>query len=140
MIRSDNGKEYSNNTLTNSVKEVLSTNLQHHTPGHPVAEWCKWKNKSKYNGNDKMRIAWKDYAKQVVAEAAKSSFHFLNRMPTEKAPQSMVWFQIKFAKHKDFCSLYFSYVPQVKRDKQDKRLNQVVLMDVATMSRLTNFW
>ncbi|XP_074356351.1 putative mitochondrial protein AtMg00710 [Apium graveolens] len=87
----------------------------------------------------------KNLPKKLWAEAANTSVYLLNRLPTsvlQKKTPYEAWYGFKPDMHdiKIFGCLCFSYVPQEKRDKLDKKAEAGVLLDISIMSRLIEFF
>lgn len=75
----------------------------------------------------------KELPKKLWAEATSTTVFFLNRLPTRvlnnKTPHE-AWFGYKpnLQNLKIFGCLCFSYVPQVKRDKLDKKVEPAIFI------------
>lgn len=86
----------------------------------------------------------KELPKNLCVEAASTVVFLLNRLPTGlvhgRTPLE-AWFSCKrdLQNLKSFSCLSFSYVPQVKRDKLERRQNQIFLLDIAALQSLQNF-
>lgn len=86
----------------------------------------------------------KELPKNLWAEASSTAVFLLNRLPTRaiegKTPFE-AWFGYKpdLQNLKIFGCLCFSYVPQVKRDKLDKKAEPGTLSDIAALLKLTEF-
>ena len=82
----------------------------------------------------------KEMPKKLWAEGANTSMYLLNRMPTsmlQKRTLFEAWFGYKpnLQHLKIFGCLCFTYVPQVKRDKLDKKAEQRVFIGYSSPSK-----
>ena len=82
----------------------------------------------------------KEMPKKLQAEGANTSMYLLNRMPTSMLQIRTLfeaWFGYKpnLQHLKIFSCLCFTYVPQVKRDKLDKKAEQRVFIGYSSPSK-----
>ncbi|PON60646.1 LOW QUALITY PROTEIN: hypothetical protein TorRG33x02_284510 [Trema orientale] len=81
----------------------------------------------------------KELPKKLWAEAANTAVFLLNRLPTRilQKKNSIAWFEYKpnLLNLKIFGCLCFSYVPQVKRDKLDKKAEPGVFIGYSNSSK-----
>ena len=82
----------------------------------------------------------KELPKKLWAEAANTVVFLLNRLPTrvlQKKTPFEAWFGYKpdLKNLRTFGCLYFSYVPQVKRDKLDKKAEPGVFIGYSNSSK-----
>ena len=82
----------------------------------------------------------KELSKNLRAEAANTAVFLLNRLPTralQKRTSFEAWFGYKpnLQNLRTFGCLYFSYVPQVKRDKLDKKAEPGVFIGYSSSSK-----
>jgi len=87
-----------------------------------------------------MHATWKRAVKETMAKVANISVYLLNRMPTnalQKIISFEAWFGYKLdLQHlKIFGCLCFTYVPQVKRDKLDKKAEPGVFIGYNSPSK-----
>lgn len=83
----------------------------------------------------------KNLPKKFWAEAANTVAFSLNRLPTREVEGKTpfeAWYGVKpvLKNLKIFGCLWFSYVPQVKRDKLDKRANSGISLPIAYFLKL----
>lgn len=82
----------------------------------------------------------KDLPKKFWAEAANTAVFLLNRLPTqavERKTPSDAWYGFKpdLKDLKIFGCLCFSYIPQVKRDKLDKKADLGIFIGYSSLSK-----
>ena len=82
----------------------------------------------------------KNLPKQFWAEAANTAVFLLNRLPTkalQKQTPCEAWYGHKpsLSNLKVFGCLCFSYVPQVKRDKLDKKSEPGIFIGYSNISK-----
>jgi len=87
----------------------------------------------------------KGLPKEYWAEAANTTVFLLNRLPTKavdgKTPFE-AWYGYKpfLKKFKVFGCLCFTYVPQIKRDKLDKKVEPEIFVGYTQYPRLIEFF
>jgi len=87
-----------------------------------------------------MHATWKRAVKETIAKVANTSVYLLNRMPTN-ALQKIISFKSCFGYKLDlqhlkiFGCLCFTYVPQVKKDKLDKKAEPGVFIGYNSPSK-----
>ena len=78
--------------------------------------------------------------KKFWVEAANTTIFLLNRLPTKALQQKTpyeAWYGYKprLQNLKTFGCLYFSYIPQVKRDKLDKKAEPEIFIGYSSVSK-----
>ena len=138
-IRSDNGKEYINDTFDKFCKEA---GIEHQltAPYTPQQNGVSERKNRSIMEMTRCMLHEKELPKKLWAEAANTAVFLLNRLPTrvlQKKTPFEAWFGYKpdLQSLKTFGCLCFSYVPQVKRDKLDKKAEPGVFIGYSSSSK-----
>ncbi|KAJ8771243.1 hypothetical protein K2173_026131 [Erythroxylum novogranatense] len=138
-IRSDNGKEFVNETFDKFCEEA---GIEHQltAPYTPQQNGVSERKNRSIMEMARCMLHEKELPKNLWAEAASTAIFLLNRLPTRavhgKTPFE-AWFGYKpcLQNMKIFCCLSFSYVPQKKRDKLDKKAEPGVFVGYSSTSK-----
>ncbi|KAJ8751984.1 hypothetical protein K2173_000730 [Erythroxylum novogranatense] len=138
-IRSDNGKEFVNETFDKFCEEA---GIEHQltTPYTPQQNGVSERKNRSIMEMTRCMLHEKELPKNLWAEAASTAVFLLNRLPTRavhgKTPFE-AWFGYKpcLQNMKIFGCLSFSYVPQAKRDKLDKKAEPGVFVGYSSTSK-----
>ncbi|RVX02815.1 Retrovirus-related Pol polyprotein from transposon TNT 1-94 [Vitis vinifera] len=138
-IRSDNGKEYTNEIFDKFCEEA---GIEHQltTPYTPQQNGVSERKNRSIMEMTRCMLHEKELPKKLWAEAANTAVFLLNRLPTrvlQKKTPFEAWFGYKpdLKNLRTFGCLCFSYVPQVKRDKLDKKAEPGVFIGYSNSSK-----
>lgn len=138
-LRSDNGTEYKNNTFDKFCEEAGIVH-QLTAPYTPQQNGVSERKNRSIMEMTRCLLHEKGLPKKLWAEAANTAVFLLNRLPTrvfQRKTPFEAWFGYKpdFHKFKVFGCLCFSFVPQVKRDKLDKKADPGVFIGYSSTSK-----
>ena len=138
-IRSDNGKEYINDVFDKFCEEV-GIEHQFTVPYTPQQNGVSERKNRSIMEMTRCMLHEKELPKELWAEAANTAVFLLNRLPTRvlhKKTPFEGWFGYKpdLQNLKIFGCVCFSYVPQVKRDKLDKKAEPGVFIGYSNTSK-----
>ncbi|RVX14987.1 Retrovirus-related Pol polyprotein from transposon TNT 1-94 [Vitis vinifera] len=138
-IRSDNGKEYTNE-IFDKFCEKADIEHQLTTPYTPQQNGVSERKNRSIMEMTRCMLHEKELPKKLWAEPANTAVFLLNRLPTrvlQKKTPFEAWFGYKpdLKNLRTFGCLYFSYVPQVKRDKLDKKAEPGVFIGYSNSSK-----
>lgn len=138
-IRSDNGKEYTNEIFDKFCEEA---GIEHQltTPYTPQQNGVSERKNRSIMEMTRCMLHEKELPKKLWAEATNTAVFLLNRLPTrvlQKKTPFEAWFGYKpdLKNLRTFGCLCFSYVPQVKRDKLDKKAEPGVFIGYSNSSK-----
>jgi len=138
-IRSDNGKEYTNDIFDKFCEEA---DIEHQltVPYIPQQNGVSERKNRSIMEMTRCMLHEKELPKKLWAETANTAVFLLNRLPTrvlQKKTPFEGWFGYKpdLQNLKIFCCLCFSFVPQVKRDKLDKKVEPGVFIGYSSTSK-----
>lgn len=138
-IRSDNGTEYKN-AIFDKFCEDAGIEHQLTTPYTPQQNGVSERKNRSIMEMARCMLHEKELPKNLWAEASSTAVFLLNRLPTRaiegKTPFE-AWFGYKpdLQNLKIFGCLCFSYVPQVKRDKLDKKAEPGIFVGYSNTSK-----
>ena len=138
-LRSDNGKEYTSNQF-NLFCEEAGIVHQLTAPYTPQQNGVSERKNRTIMEMARCLMFKKNLPREYWAETAHTAVFLLNRLPTkavaEKTPYE-AWYGFKpsLKNLKVFGCLCFVYVPQIKRDKLDKRAKAGILVGYNTISK-----
>lgn len=138
-LRSDNGKEYTSAQFTMFCEEA---GIEHQltTPYTPQQNGVSERKNRTIMEMARCMLHEKGLPKEFWAEAANTAVFLLNRLPTKavdgKTPFE-VWYDYKplLENFKVFGCLCFTYVPQIKRDKLDKKAEPGIFVGYSSVSK-----
>ena len=138
-IRSDNGTEYRNNKFDKFCEEA---GIEHQltAPYTPQQNGVGERKNRSIMEMTRCLLHEKELPKNLWAEAANTAVFLLNRLPTrvvQKKTPFEAWFDYKpdLQNLKVFGCVCFSFVPQVKRDKLDKKAEPGVFIGYSNTSK-----
>nr|KYP38814.1 Retrovirus-related Pol polyprotein from transposon TNT 1-94 [Cajanus cajan] len=139
VLRSNNGKEYISDQF-NSFCEEVGIEHQLTTPYTPQQNGVSERKNRTIMEMARSMMHEKGLPKKFWAEAANTVVFLLNRLPTKVVPGKTpyeAWYGYKpFVQNfKVFACICFTYVPKVKRDKLDKRVEARIFIDYSTPSK-----
>lgn len=139
VIRSDNGTEYTSNTLNSFCEEAR---IQHQltVPYSPQQNGASERNNRTIMDMSRCLLHEKNLPKKFWEEVANTTVFLLNRLPTravEKKTSFEAWYGVKptVKNLKIFGCMCFSYVPQVKRDKLDEKTEPGIFIGYCSISK-----
>jgi transposase InsO family protein len=138
-IRSDNGREYTS-TEFNLYCEEAGIEHQLTAPYTPEQNGVSERRNRYIMEMARCMLHEKNLPKFFWAEAANTAVFLQNRLPTkllaEKTPFE-VWYKYKpsLSFLKVFGSTCFVHIPQIKRDKLDKKAMQGIFVGYSTISK-----
>ena len=138
-IRSDNGREYTS-TEFNLYCEEAGIEHQLTAPYTPEQNGVSERRNRYIMEMARCMLHEKNLPKVFWAEAANTAVFLQNRLPTkllaEKTPFE-VWYKYKpsLSFLKVFGSTCFVHIPQIKRDKLDKKAMQGIFVGYSTISK-----
>ncbi|CAJ2636761.1 unnamed protein product [Trifolium pratense] len=139
FLRSDNGKEYTS-TQFNLFCEEAGIVHQLTTPYTPEQNGVSERRNRSIMEMARCMLHEKDLPKQFWAEAANTAVYLQNRLPTkvlkDKTPFE-AWYGYKpsLTFLKVFGCVCFAHVPQVKRDKLDKKAIPGIFVGYSSVSK-----
>lgn len=139
VLRSDNGTEYTSEKF-NLFCEEAGIEHQLTAPYTPQQNGVSERKNRTIMEMARCMLYEKGLPKEYWAEAANTAVFLLNRLPTKavhgKTPFE-AWYSYKpsLQNLKVFGCLCFTYVPQVKRDKLDKKANPGIFVGYSTISK-----
>ena len=138
VIKSDNGTEYTSEKFNKFCEDAgIERQLTaHYTQQNGVVER---KNKTIMDMT-RCLLHDKGLPKKFWAEALNTAIFLLNRLPTKalhKKTPFEAWYSYKpkLLNLKTFGCLCFSYIPQVKRDKLDKKAEPGIFVGYSLVSK-----
>lgn len=139
VLRSDNGKEYTSNEFNKFCEE---TGIEHQltAPYSPQQNGVSERKNRTIMEMSRCMLHEKNLPKEYWAEAANTAVFLLNRLPTKavngKTPYE-AWYGYKplLKNLKVFGCLCFTHVPQIKRDKLDKKAEPGVFIGYSLISK-----
>ena len=139
VIRSDNGTEYTSEKF-NKFCEDAGIDHQLTAPYTPQQNGVVERKNRTIMEMTRCLLHEKELPKSFWAEAANTTVFLLNRLPTkalQKQTPFEAWFGYKpmLMNLKTFGCLCFSYVPQVKRDKLDKKSEPGIFIGYSNTSK-----
>jgi predicted aspartyl protease len=139
VLRSDNGKEYTSGEF-NSFCEEAGIKHQLTAPYTPQQNGVSERRNRYIMEMTRCMLHEKNLPKKFWAEAANTSVFLQNRLPTTAVKNQTpfeAWYGYKPSLNflKVFGCLCFTYVPQVKRDKLDKKAVQGIFIGYSTISK-----
>ncbi|RVX01687.1 Retrovirus-related Pol polyprotein from transposon RE1 [Vitis vinifera] len=139
VIRSDNGTEYTSEKF-NKFCEDAGIDHQLTAPYTPQQNGVVERKNRTIMEMTRCLLHEKELPKSFWAEAANTAVFLLNRLPTkalQKQTPFEAWFGYKpmLMNLKTFGCLCFSYVPQVKRDKLDKKSEPGIFIGYSSTSK-----
>ncbi|CAL5331407.1 unnamed protein product [Camellia sinensis] len=139
LLRSDNGKEYTSEQFDLFCEEA---GIEHQltAPYTPQQNGVSERKNRTLMEMTRCLLHEKGLQKKFWAEAANTAIFLLNRLPTRALKRKTpfeAWYGYKPSLHnfKVFGCLCFSYVPQVKRDKLDKKAEPGVFIGYSNISK-----
>ena len=139
ILRSDNGTEYTSDKFSKFCEDA---GIEHQltTPYTPQQNGVVERKNRTILEMARCLLHDKDLPKKFWAEAASTSVFLLNRLPTKALSKSTpfeAWygFKPKLMNLKVFGCLCFSYIPQVKRDKLDKKAEAGIFVGYSSTSK-----
>lgn len=139
VIRSDNGTEYTSEQFTKFCEEARIEH-QFSTPYTPQQNGVSERKNRTIMEMSRCMLHEKDLPKKFWAEAANTAVFLQNRLPTKsvqgKTPFE-AWYGYKpLVKNlKVFGCICYTLVPQVKRDKLDKRADPGIFIGYSNFSK-----
>lgn len=138
-VRSDNGKEYTSQQF-NMLCEEAGINHQLTTPYTPQQNGVSERRNRYIMEMTRCMLHGKNLPKKFWADAASTAVFLQNRLPTKAVKDRTpfeAWhgFKPSIIFLKVFGCLCFSYVPQVKRDKLDKKSAPGIFIGYSTVSK-----
>ena len=139
ILRSDNGKEYTSEQF-NLLCEEAGIEHQLTVPYTPQQNGVSERKNRTIMEMVRCMLHEKGLPKKFWAEAANTAVFLLNRLPTKavkgKTPFE-AWYGYKpsLQNLKVFGCICFSHVPQVKRDKLDRRANLGIFIGYSSISK-----
>ena len=138
-IRSDNGKEYINDVFDKFCEEV-GIEHQFTVPYTPQQNGVSERKNRSIMEMTRCMLHEKELPKELQAEAANTAVFLLNRLPTrvlhKKTPfEGWFGYEPDLQNLKICGCVCFSYVPQVKRDKLDKKAELRVFIGYSNTSK-----
>ena len=139
VIRSDNGTEYTSQKF-NSFCEEVGIEHQLIVPYSPQQNGVSERKNRTIMEKTRCLLHEKNLPKELWAKVANTSIFLLNGLPTkvlEKKTPFEAWSGIKLILKnlKVFICLCFSYIPQVKRDKLEKKSEPRVFISYSPVSK-----
>lgn len=139
VLRSDNGREYTSGEF-NSFCEEAGIKHQLTAPYTPQQNGVSERRNRYIMEMTRCMLHEKNLPKKFWAEAANTSVFLQNRLPTTAVKNQTpfeAWYGYKPSLNflKVFGCLCFTYVPQVKRDKLDKKAVQGIFIGYSTISK-----
>ncbi|KAK9122098.1 hypothetical protein Syun_019715 [Stephania yunnanensis] len=138
-LRSDNGKEYTSNQF-NTYCEEAGIEHQLTAPYTPQRNGVSERKNRIIMEMARCMLHEKSLPKEYWVEVAHTSVFLLNRLPTKavdgKTPfEAWYGFKPSLKNLKVFGCLCFVYVPQIKRDKLDKKATAGIFVGYSTISK-----
>lgn len=139
VLRSDNGKEYTSEQFT-TFCEGAGIEHQFTAPYTPQQNGVSERKNRTIMEMVRCMLHEKGLPKEYWAEAANTAVFLLNRLPTKavdgKTPFE-AWYGYKplLKNIKIFGCLCFTYVPQIKRDKLDKKAEPGIFVGYSSTSK-----
>ena len=139
MLRSDNGKEYTSNKF-NQFCEEAGIEHQLTSPYTPQQNGVNERKNITIVEMTRCLMHEKGLPKEYWAEAINIVVFLLNRLPTKavdgKTPfEAWYGFKLNMKNLKIFGCLCFTHVPQIKRDKLDKKAEPGIFIGYNTLSK-----
>ena len=139
VIRSDNGTEYTSEKF-NKFCENEGIEHQLTAPYTPQQNGVVERKNRTVMEMTRCLLHDKGLPKKLWAEAANTTIFLLNRLPTKALQQRTpfeAWYGYKprLQNLKTFGCLCFSYIPQVKRDKLDKKAEPGIFVGYSSVSK-----
>ena len=139
VIRSDNGTEYTSKKF-NKFCENAGIEHQLTAPYTPQQNGVVERKNRTLMEMTRCLLHDKGLPKKLWAEAANTAIFLLNRLPTKALQQRTpfeAWYGYKprLQNLKTFGCLCFSYIPQVKRDKLDKKAEPGIFIGYSSVSK-----
>ncbi|KAL2345957.1 hypothetical protein Fmac_007242 [Flemingia macrophylla] len=139
ILRSDNGTEYTSDKFSKFCEDA---GIEHQLTAPYTLQQngvVERKNRTVLE-MARCLLHDKDLPKKFWAEAASTSVFLLNRLPTKALSKSTpfeAWygFKPKLINLKVFGCLCFSYIPQIKRDKLDKKAEAGIFVGYSSTSK-----
>ncbi|XP_021609063.1 uncharacterized protein LOC110612592 [Manihot esculenta] len=139
VLRSDNGKEYTSYQFNKFCEEAR---IEHQltTPYTPQQNGVSERKNRTIMEMTRCLLHEKNLPKKFWAEAANTVIFLLNRLPTkalQKQTPYKAWYGHKpsIINLKVFGCFCFSYIPQVKRDKLDKKSEPGIFIGYSSVSK-----
>ena len=139
VIKTDNGTEYTSERFNNLCEEA---GIEHQltAPYTPQQNGVVERKNRTIMEMSRCLLHEKGLPKKFQAEAANTAVFLLNRLPTkalQKKTSFEAWFGYKslLLNLKIFGCLCFCYVPQVKRDKLDKKTEAGIFVGYNSQSK-----